>query len=312
MTTELDDTAALPARARRPALLACALTAAVLAPLVDWLLVDEVLTDHEDPALGHVLVYAVWTPLMAGALGGLVAFVTLRLRASAWARVASTIGLAAAAGVVQLGLLFLGSLPADVADRGLAGLECIGGGLMFGTIGSIVSAPMGAVFGMLFVIATGPAAWCDERPSHDGPAWCWLFGASILTLATGIALALLYALEGPYCQALFVVTLPSLGLAQPPGSDLAWTRYLLAAPLALGALAFALRSLWLHVALVRCAIALRHDRHPRWKITTEPSRDAIVPVFASDRLRDTVVIVAREQLVAYRGHPTPVASISTG
>ena len=80
-------------------------------------------------------------PSATAHLGGLVAFVALGLRASAWARVASTIGLAAAAGVVQFGLLFLGSLPADVAARGLAGLECIGGGLMFGTMGSIVSAP---------------------------------------------------------------------------------------------------------------------------------------------------------------------------
>jgi hypothetical protein len=290
--------------------MASALTAAVLAPLVDWILVTELLTEHEDPSLGHVLVYAAWTPVMAGVLGGLVAFVALGMRASAWARVISTVALAAVAGAVQLGLLFLGSLPADVADRGLAGLECIAGAAMFGSVGSFVSAPMGAVFGVLFVIATGPAAWCASRPSHDGPAWCWLSAAALLALSTGLALGLLDALEGPYCQALFVVTLPSLGLALPPGSDVAWTRYLLATPLALGALAFALRSLWLHVALVRCAIALRHDRHPRWKITSEPSRDAIVPVFASDRLRDTVVIVAREELDPYRGHARPLASIS--
>jgi hypothetical protein len=310
VTVELEDTTALPVRARRPAVLACALSAAVLAPLVDWLLLEGVLTNHQDPPLGHVLTYATWTPLLAGVLGGLVAFVSLRLPTSARARLASTIGLGTVSGVLQLALLFLASVPAEVVDRGVAALEVIVFACVFGTMGSIVNAPMGAVFGMLFVIATGPALWCEVRPSHDGPAWCWLSGASLLALATGLALGLLLALEGPYCQALFVVTLPSLGVALPLGSDLAWTRYLLAAPLALGAFAFALRGLWLHAALLRCAIALREDCHPPWKITTEPASETVVPLFALDRLRDTVVIVTRDAPGPYRAHPRPVAAIA--
>jgi hypothetical protein len=174
MTAELDDTHSLRARARRPAVLACALTAAVLAPLVDWLLIEEVLTNHEDPPLANVLAYPAWSPAMAGLLGGLVAIVALRDvdRAgtpSPLARVAATVGLGAVAGVLHLGLLAMASLPAEVASRGVEGLECIVGAAMLGTIGAIVSAPMGAAFGVLFVLATGPAAWCAARPLARRP-----------------------------------------------------------------------------------------------------------------------------------------------
>ena len=318
MTTELAAPQVLAARARRPAILACALTAAVLAPLVDWLLVEEVLRNGADPWLADVVASAVWAPVEAAVLGGVVALLALHVQARPWIRVAATLGVAAVGGVLQLGLVMLAALPGEVARRGVEGLEGLAGAVMFGTIGSIVSAPMGAAFGALFLLALAPAAWSSARPSHDGPAWVWLAGAALLAVGFAVSLVLLHHLEDPYCQALLVVSLPSLGVHLGDGWDLAWTRYLLASPLAAGSLLFVARSLWLHLALARSVVALRRDVHPRWRIagpTEVLSTDDVAPLFAFASRTEAgdapLAVVAREATSPYRGQATPLASIAS-
>jgi hypothetical protein len=246
---------------------------------------------------------------MAGALGGLVAHLTFRVGAR-W-RVPATVGFGAAAGVLHLGLLLLATLPTEVATRGAGGLDVIGMAGVIGAFGSIVSAPMGAAFGALFLVTTWPATRSLEAPSHDGPAWVAGASALQLTLAAGIALALLHAAEGPYCQALFVVALPSLGVHLPEGSDLAWTRHLLASPLVIGALLAFARGLWLELVLSRCAHALRRDVHPRWRKTaTEASPQSVVPLLALERGRKLFEVVARDEAGPYRGASPALTAIA--
>jgi hypothetical protein len=309
MLPHLDDAPTLAARTRRTTVLACALTAAVLAPCVDLFLFQGAMSSGLDPELDAIIAYVLWAPVMAGALGGLVPH--LAFRASPAYRGIATIGLAAVAGVLQLGLLLLATLPGMVVERGVGGLDVLGVAAMIGTFGSIVSAPMGAGFGLLFLVTAWPAIRSMEAPSQDGPAWVSCAAGVQLAVASFIALALLHAAEGPYCQALFVVALPSLGVHLPDGSDVAWTRYLLAGPLVIGALLVLARGLWLELVLWRCARALQRDVHPRWrKTTTEASLETVVPLRTRDRARRLLEVVAREEVAPYRGTTAAITAIS--
>ena len=307
MLSHLDDHACLAARARRTAVLACALTAAVLAPIVDLALFSG-MTHGLDPELRDVVSYSLWAPVQAGALGALVAHLALRARPGM--RVLATICVAAVGGVLQLSLVLLATLPAELARRGLGGLDELGMAGVLGAFGSVVSAPMGAAFGILFLLSVSPAARSIEAPSQDGPAWVDLAVAAQLAAATGLALAILAEVEGAYCQALFVVALPSLGLALPEGSDVAWTRYLLAAPLAMGALVSLARGLWELATIARCVRALRSDQHPRWRLSrVEASLGSVVPLLGRERAKRLLEVVARES-APYRGGEAVVTALA--
>lgn len=308
MLSHLHDVPTLAARTRRVAVLAAALSAAVLAPCVDLFLFQGGMTNGLDPELGAIVAYVLWAPVMAGALGGLVPH--LAFRASPAYRAVATIGLAAVAGVLQLGLLLLATLPAMVVERGVAGLDVLGVAAMIATFGGIVSAPTGAGFGLLFLVSAWPAIRALEAPSQDGTAWVSGAAGVQLAIAAAITLALLHGAEGPYCQALFVVALPALGVGLPEGSDLAWTRYLLASPLALGALVALACGAWRGLSLTRLARALRHERHPRWALTRVPANlENVVPLLGRERGRRLLEVVERET-APYRGSATAVTALA--
>jgi hypothetical protein len=269
------------------------------------------MSDERDPELGQVIAYMLWSRVMAGALGGLVPH--LAFRASTRWRLLATVGHAAVAGVLQLGLLLLATLPGEVAARGAVGLEVIGVAGLLGALGSIVSAPMGAGFGVLFLVSMFPASWSLDEPSQDGPAQVSIAAAVQLAIAAMIALALLLASEGRYCQALFVVALPSLGVELPEGSDLAWTRFLLASPLAIGALLALARGVWSLLAFARSVRALRRGEHPRWVLTlAEASQELVMPLLARDRGVRLLEVVAREDVAPYRGSTPAITAIAEG
>jgi hypothetical protein len=72
MLDRLDDADTLRARARRAIVLSCALAGAVLAPLVDELILGGVFSDGHALTVGQLWGFGAWTVLLGAVLGGLV------------------------------------------------------------------------------------------------------------------------------------------------------------------------------------------------------------------------------------------------
>ncbi len=299
MIEALEDPQTLPLRARRPLIGAAALASAVLAPLVDEVVLGG-LSSMGRIDLDELLTFGLWGGLLGAALGGLVMRAALRPGRSP----AAALGFALLAGIAYpvclLAVPALRSLStADVSE--LLRVLVIGP-LAVTFIGMIASVPAGFGFGLLFGAASLHARTFIDRPALDQVARGWASAALLLGIASGAAWFLAAAISGPYCQAIFYVILPALDVVPPEGTDVAWTRLVLfPAPLALAALTAWALSWREHRRIQRLARDLAADTHPTWvldEMTTQGDGEVLA-------LRESDHGAARRRLARRREDGSP-------
>lgn len=264
MLDRLDDVETLRTRTRRPIVWACALAGATLAPLVDELILGGVFSDGYALTVGQLSGFGAWAVLLGAVLGGLVGHFGLAPRPQL-GRHADTLLLATLAGIAHCALVIV----APAIDHAFSGapraMEALGAPFLAGTLGAVVSGPVGFAFGVLLLLGIAPTRTHLDRLTHDAPVSAWRWAAVLLATASFLAFCLIAVLEGSYCQALFLVLLPALGIALPAGSDLAWTRFVVVpTPLAIASLAALLHADRLALHLARAVSSLHRGDHPRW------------------------------------------------
>lgn len=312
LLSTLDDPITLARRTRRPIVLACMLCSAILAPLVDELILGGFFSEGYALTLRELVIYGVWAMLLAAAIGGLVVHLSLADRHTL-GPVADTLGLSAIGGVVQCTLVLLAPAVMRAFAAGPLAREALALPVLGGTVGAIVSAPMGLAFGGVFLLAVRPTQAMLAAPTHAAPAQAWRHAARVLVVASALAAVVAYFLEGTYCQSLFLVVLPALDVSLPDGTDLAWTRLLFVpAPLVLAAVAAWLASVWHTWRMTRTIASLRRGDHPRWVLApsaTTPPNAAIVPLREIDRA-SSFAVYERDADAPYRGVAAGLALVS--
>ncbi len=305
MLTRLDHGERLTERARRTLASAAALASAGLAPLIDELVFGS-LFGHGRMDLGNVAIFGLWGSVSAAVLGGLA-----MQRASRGDGPGGIVWWSLLAGLVYLPVLF--GPVALASSHGGDLMMMLAMPFIMMVAGAIVSAPAGFGFGLLFL--TGLAPIHDElrAPTHETPARAWRAAATLLGVSGCAATFLSLILGGSYCQLIFYVLLPELGIEAPPGTDLAWTRFVvLPTPFFLAAVAALGRSVWLDRRLEQTIEALRRDEHPRWVLAESIDATGLVPLRERDRVqahavreRDTKAPYrSRARVVTLLGSPT--------
>jgi hypothetical protein len=297
------DTLAL--RTRTPVIVAAALAGAFLCPLVDELVLGQ-LVSGDAYRLGELCSLAAWAAVLGAVLAALVVHAGLRPARGA----GHVIGFAALAGACHP-VLLLGVAVLD--ELGRVGLDELGRWLLAPfvllLVGSIVSVPAGLVFGAIFAAGVSPAHGALLAPSHESPAIGWRGGARLLVGASALAVLLALGLEGRYCQTIFYTILPTLGLRAAPGTDLAWTGLVvLPAPLVVLAALFFLRARAIERSLEHTARMLTADGHPTWTLLEAPDEAQALPLRERDRL-GTKAICVRTEGLPYRARPTVLARL---
>ena len=302
MLDRLETAEILRTRARRTIVSAAALASALLAPLVDELILGEAF-GHGRMDGGEVLGFGAWGALAGAALGGLTMWLGLRA-----AGAAHVVWIAMLAGILYLPLLLLGGLIPTVAAGGPSDLLAMLGGLLVATIvGAIASGPAGLCFGLVFVAGLAEVHGHLETPSQETPIRAVHGAARLFGAATLASLLLACALEGSFCQLVFFVLLPSVGIEAAAGTDIAWTRFvILPAPFALAALVTLARGAWLDRRMRLTVEALRRGEHPRWvlgELDEGGLRSEVVPLRHDDgaRRESALLVHARDAQAPYRG-----------
>lgn len=309
MLEQLDDDVTLRRRVRRTMIGAAAVASAILAPLVDEILLGGV------PGVGHLTVSSVlgiggWAAALGALLGGLTMHHSLNAKPN------GVLWLAALAGAVYPALFLAGAFAPEFFHTPASGwLESIVLIALLALLGIVISAPTGFCFGLVFRTGSVSALGELERPSHESPARA--LGAAAKIFAAGAVLALCMSpfLEGAYCQLLYLVLQPALGAPEvPENTDLAWTVHLaLPAPLLLMSAAALVASWMQRRALRRTITALRAGTHPHWALSGPPGAHelgAALPLRAGDREGQPLSVRARAEQAPYRDSPALVALLA--
>ena len=241
------------------------------------------------PMIHGTLLAAALSMLPAAALGGWAMHAGAKARSWKTTLAVATFG----------GVLFLAAATTAYLEV-MIGAESVGHGLglmvvaaLFACFGTVVSAPTGFAFGLLFLAALHPMTRALEAPAQDTPARAALASASLLTLSSVLAfLALL-----PIGQAYESFVQGDLHLAL--GS---WTRFpVLAGPLALAALAFALIGRFEKQAHQRTRRAIVEGLHAEYAPSELAPDVSAVPLTEFDRKSADLRVVLRRDVSAYRG-----------
>ncbi len=310
LLSHLDDAETLARRTRRPIVLACMLASAILSTLVDELILGGFFSEGYALTLHELVLYTVWAMVLSAVIGGAVVHLSLADRHLV-GPVADTLGLSALGGVVQCGLVLVAPAMVRALAAGPGAHEALALPVMGGTMGAIVSGPVGLAFGGVFLLAVRPTQALLASPSHAGPARASRHAARVLVVASAIAFALTYFLEGTYCQSLFLVIAPALDVTVPEGTDLAWTRFVLVCgPLVIAALVAWGRGAWLDRRMTLLLAALRRGTHPQWVIApTAIAHLAILPLREGDRA-SSFAVTERENEAPYRRTNAALALVS--
>jgi hypothetical protein len=301
MIDRLETAETLRGRARRTIVLAAAIASAGLAPLVDELVLGN--------AFGHgrmdavpVLAFGAWGAVLAAAIGGATVHLSLRTDSAA-----NVVWLSILAGIAYLPVLLGGALVPELADRGVDDLlSMLGGGLLITVVGAIVSGPAGFGFGLVFLAGLAPLRPSIDAPTHELPARAHYAAGGLFGAASASAFLLSLAMTGSYCQMIFFVLLPALGVEAPPGTDLAWTCFVVVpTPFVVLSLAALARGAWLDRRMRLTVAALRRGDHPRWTLATSTAgcaRRELVPMREHDAERRPIAqaVLARDALTPYR------------
>lgn len=315
MLLALDDAATLRRRARRCVLLAAALSAMTLSPLVVTLLGHRV-GPTTFCGLRELSVFVGWGALLGALLA--TAAVWRAFRSAAAPTIGAVIRWSVLAGFVYPMLLFaplyLGSF-ALARVRESPGMLVMAP-LVFMLFGAMFSLPAGAMFGAVFWSGIYFVRDRLAHPAHDVVARAKAGGVVMLLAAMCLAVFLAGLIEGPYCQTLFFTVLPALDVVPAEGTDAAWTRYVvLPAPLLLEALMFALASVIEQRRIARTVRSVAGGTHPLW-IAEGPidvdtaARDGALPLREADRGAPRHLAVrSRSDGSPYRGGQPAVALI---
>ncbi|MBN8612566.1 MAG: hypothetical protein J0L92_18370 [Deltaproteobacteria bacterium] len=215
-----DDTIRTGVRVRM--ITATAIVSAGLAPIVDELVLGDAM--NEPRMSSGTLLYGAWAALLGAIGGGLVMRIALDRRSPL-----HVLWLATLAGILHPPFL-IPQLILDSESPVLTVLAVV-------ALGAAVSAPVGLGFGAVFLAGLAGVHADLTTPTRATRSRTWLAIARLFAAAAAVALLLSLWLGGSYCQLVFYVLLPALGLEAPPGTDLEWTRLLvLPAPFALAAL----------------------------------------------------------------------------
>jgi hypothetical protein len=303
MLTELEDGTRLRARAQRILTASAAISAAALSPVVcEMIFAQLAFSTRIQPS--YLLLGGVWS----AALGALLAsgVMTRAFHGRAVPSAGSVIAWAMLGGLAYPVLL--------LAPSGLRGLMSssasetlrlvVLGPIILTLVGAIISLPAGAAFGGVFWSGVSRMQSHLEKPAHDTVAHAWTSGAVGLAIAAAVLLGPVGLLEGSYCQVLFFVLFPALGVTPPEGTDLAWTRLVvMPAPLLASAAFFAWRGARHARTVARTVEALRAGTHPRWALEArgDATETTTLPlVGAHHPAVDRMLVVARDDGSPYR------------
>lgn len=258
---------------------AAALASGLLAPLVLVASFAALFGPHNG-SVGSLSGFA-WSALPAALLGAHAVHRSHRNigRVLAWSALSGVLYLASA--------LVLGSYTLGTANL----LNTIALSLLLAVFGSVISAPTGFLFGLLFLLALTGQPQRLSRPSQDAPSEAAFAASRMLLVATVIACLFLLVLDVTEASSML-----GLGPDVPP-----WVGIAIPAPTALGSLLFAL--VGMHEK--RANQALRHliarGTHPEYYPgDIAPGEDAI-PLTAEDRKHTPKRLLVRRDASAYRG-----------
>lgn len=205
------DDDALRARMRVILIASAAVASAGLAALADELLIGGAI--GEARMSFRTLAYGSWAALLGGIGGGLVMRAALA-RSSPW----HVLWIAALAGVLHAPLLVF-EMVIDAENPLFAGLGIL-------LLGAPVGAPLGLVFGFVFLAGLTKVHGELAAPTDASLEHAWLAAAHTFAAASAVALLLAIPLGGSYCQLVFFVIAPALGVEVAEGTNLEWTRFL--------------------------------------------------------------------------------------
>ncbi len=260
MLLTLDDPHTLARRIRRPILIAAALVSAVLAPLVDQILLGSLVFEGGAVSPSDLVRSGLWAAGLAALLGAWAAHLVLRADRPGWLVLVT----APLAGVLYLPLLLTPFLvPEILRSSASEALRIVSLPFVILVMGAVISAPAGFLFGLVFASGVVPAQRALAEPTHASPARSSACAAVMLGLAALLAVLLAGPLAQPFERTIFVAFQPLLEGAEVHG--LAWARTVLfPAPLVLAAVLFASSSAWQHRRLALTKRALADARHPLW------------------------------------------------
>ena len=288
--------------------LAAMITSAILAPLVlgAFSLWIGSMNWAEGPPLPGItvalLAVAMLAMIPAACLGGLAMHRGARLRSEAstvgWGLIGGVLFLGAAACCCALLSFDFANIP-DL-ESALVGMGIL---ILMTIIGSIVSAPMGLAFGVLFLSALRPLLSRLEHPAVDTPATAMRFSSRMLLVASTVAFLCAATIQAP------IATFMHDHL----GMDSCWFGLVVfPSPLAFSAFAFALVDLLETRALYRTRTAILAGNHSEYTPgDIAPDADA-VPLTEADRKSANKRLLQRRDASAYRGGATQKATVYVG
>lgn len=307
MTSPLHRADLLRKRAVMRLTLAAMITSAILAPLVlgsVCLALGQMSWDESgSPNAITVEMLAAATLAMAPAacLGGFVMH-----RGATSRNEGAMLGWGALAGVLFLGACIgCAAIPAMISsdDSRATALDVLMIMLLATTIGSIVSAPMGFAFGLLFLIPLSPLTSRLAHPSTLTPADALCSGAVMLLVASGVALVCASTVQEPvaiFVQEHLALRAPWLALALFP------------VPLALFACAFELQSLWETHTILRQRSAILSNTHAEYHPGEMEPGEGAIPFTELDRKAPKKRVLLQRSTSAYRGNNAAETSVYVG
>jgi hypothetical protein len=279
--------------------LAAMITSAFLAPLILGTFcrgIDSMVASDEGSGPSAITVElltgAVLAMIPAACLGGFAMYRGATKRSEAhtlgWATVGGVLFLGAALGCVVLASrVFTGTATHTDSDSPAMLIWP----LIMMILGSIVSAPFGAAFGVLFLVAQNRVTLRLEHPSADTPASAMRNSAAMLLLASGVAGLCAIAVRIPVA----VFLRSHLDLDAP------WFAILLPAPLALSAVLFVLLGIQQTRSLHRTRQTILSGTHPEYYPGDIAPEEDAVPLTEADRRSANKRTLMRRESSAYRG-----------
>jgi hypothetical protein len=181
--------------------------------------------------------------------------------------------------------------------------------------GAIPGALAGAMCGLALAAGIHVLREHVVSPAHDLIEHAYWAAASLCAFGAVVSMLPIAALEGMYCTTLLLVIAPALGIAPPPGTDLAWTRYVvLIAPSVAAAIVLAARAWIDRRRRARLVDALRAGAHVDLALgDARTIGEGVLPLRAQDRGASIArPIVERAGSVPYRETSPPLAFLAEG
>lgn len=277
--------------------LAATIASAFLAPMIlstFWFALNSHNHGKGDIGSLDLRVAAILAMIPAACLGGLAMHRGATLRSSAcalrWALGGGVLFLGASVLCAGVSTFLVGQSP----DRWVVPFA-----ICLPIVGSVVSAPMGIAFGILFLIGLEPLTRRLQRPAIDTPTSATLTSTLMLCVATGVAMLFAAANHVPVAH-------------NHVALDAAWLARILLPALPMSTLAFAFVGLRETRALHRERSAILSGTHPEYLPGNIAPEEDATPLTERDRESGQKRLLVMRTPTAYRGGEARIPAVYVG